>query len=92
MTADHLALAVQISRQLAEARAQIAAGQAAKPRASALRAQLAPEIWDAYHVERRSAPQIAARLVGISHDSVRRIVGSRKAPTPRPPAANTPAG
>lgn len=77
-------MAVQLSRELAEARAQVAAGRQAHARSKQLRARLAPEIWDAYHVEGRTSPQIAARLVGISHDSVTRIVGSRAQPKPRP--------
>lgn len=80
---DHLAAAVQISRELARERAKVAAGRAALPRAVQLRAQLAPEIWDAYHLEGNSAPHIG-RLTGISHDTVRRIVGSREHPTARP--------
>lgn len=84
MTDEHLAAAVQISRQLADARAEAAAGRAAHLRSLQLRQQLAPEIWDAYHLEGRTSPQIAARLTGISHDTVRRIVGSRQEPKPRP--------
>lgn len=87
MTDDHLTAAAQISRQLAAARTEAAAGQAAHRRAQQLRARLAPEVWDAYHVEGRTSPQIAARLVGISHDTVARIVGNRTHPTPRPETA-----
>lgn len=86
-----MAAAVDLSRQLAEARAEAAAGQAAQKRTRQLRAQLAPEIWYAYHVEKLTSPQIAARLVGISHDTVQRIVGNRTNPTPRPVAGGTPA-
>lgn len=81
---DHIAAAVQLSRQLAEARAEARAGRAAHLRSLQLRQRLAPEIWDAYHKEGMTSPQIAARLVGISHDTVRRIVGSRASPTRRP--------
>jgi hypothetical protein len=84
VTGDHLLAAVNISQQLAEARKQAAVGRAAQERALKLRAELAPEVWDAYHVEGKTSPQIAARLVGVSHDTVRRIVGSRAHPTPRP--------
>lgn len=84
MTGGHLDMAVQLSRQLAEARAQVAAGRQAHARSKQIRARLAPEIWDAYHLEGRSSPQIAAQLVGVSHDTVTRIVGSRASPTPKP--------
>lgn len=84
MTTDHLTAAVQISRELALARAVVANGVQTRPKVSELKAKLAPEIWDAYHVDGLSAPQIANRLVGISHDSVRRIVGNRTSPTARP--------
>lgn len=81
---SHLSAAITISQQLADARSKVTEGKTAARRSKELRAALAPEVWDAYHVEGLSELQIAAHLVGVSHDTVHRIVGSRRHPRARP--------
>jgi hypothetical protein len=68
----------------------------ARQRRERLRAERDLAVWNLYHLVGLSAPQIAERVrvslelagadpkLAPSHDKVRRIVGSRRNPAPKP--------